>query len=124
MNALPKKMSGNGPKVLYFAGCYAAYIRPELGKAAVSVLQGLGFQVHLPKQSCCGLPQLSKGLAAQARRKAEQNLAQWGRLLTDVDAITVTCSSCGYALMQDWSYLLPPPSGSGRSATRPCTSAT
>jgi len=100
---------GHGPSVLYFAGCYAAYIRPALGQAALGVLSRMGFEVHLPRQYCCGLPQLSKGLAGGAVRAAQRNLARWQPLLQQVDYIAVTCSSCGYALMQDWSYLLPAP---------------
>jgi FAD/FMN-containing dehydrogenase/Fe-S oxidoreductase len=104
---LPQVVPGHGPQLLYFAGCYAAYIRPGLGQTAVEVLNGLGFGVHIPAQHCCGLPQLSKGLATDARRAVQRNLARWQSLLSQVAHIVVTCSSCGYALMRDWSYLLP-----------------
>jgi Fe-S oxidoreductase len=106
---LPRFIPGKGPRVLYYAGCYAGYIRPALGLAGIAVMRHMGLQIHLPDQACCGLPQISKGMAAEGRRKAKQNLARWGELLTRVDHIVVTCSSCGYALMQDWSYLLPQP---------------
>ncbi|MFZ1986017.1 MAG: anaerobic glycerol-3-phosphate dehydrogenase subunit C [Desulfatitalea sp.] len=102
----PRVTTGSGPRVLYYAGCYAGYIRPALGEAALRVLGQMGCEVHLPAQFCCGLPQISKGLAAGARRAMRRNLKSWGRLLPEVDHIVVTCSSCGYALMQDWSYLL------------------
>jgi Fe-S oxidoreductase len=102
----PSVLPGNGPRVLYYAGCYAGFIRPGLGVAAVDLLHRMGMQVHLPRQACCGLPQLSKGLATAARRAVQRNLASWHQLLSEVDWIVVTCSSCGYALMQDWSYLL------------------
>jgi Fe-S oxidoreductase len=103
---LPRVVSGKGPSVLYYAGCYAGYIRPELGQAAVGVLAQMGFRVHVPRQYCCGLPHLSKGMAAGARRCVSQNLKGWGALLDQVDHIAVTCSSCGFALMKDWGYLL------------------
>ncbi len=103
----PRFINGSGPSILYYAGCYAGYIRPELGEAAMQVLAHMGFKVHLPPQACCGLPQLSKGMAAQARQKIRQNLAGWQKLLDQADHVVVTCSSCGYALMQDWSYVLP-----------------
>jgi FAD/FMN-containing dehydrogenase/Fe-S oxidoreductase len=105
---LPRSLPGDGPRVLYYAGCYAGYIRPGLGRAAVDVLGRMGFAVELPRQACCGLPQISKGLAASARRAAQRNMAAWRRLIERVDYIAVTCSSCGDALMQDWSYILPP----------------
>ena len=78
----PEFIPGQGPSLLYYAGCYAAYIRPQLGDAAIDVLTSMGFEVHLPRQACCGLPQLSKGMAAGARRKVHQNLSSWRRLPT------------------------------------------
>jgi FAD/FMN-containing dehydrogenase/Fe-S oxidoreductase len=103
---LPVETTGQGPAVLFFAGCYAGYMRPELGLAAVNVLNRLGFHVHLPTQSCCGLPQLTKGLVIGASGEVERNLKVWQGLLPKVDYIVVTCSSCGYALMKDWGYLI------------------
>jgi FAD/FMN-containing dehydrogenase/Fe-S oxidoreductase len=114
---LPAVLPGRGPRVLFFAGCYAAYIRPALGEAAARLLNRMGMQVYLPAQHCCGLPQLSKGMAGAARVKVGANLRHWRELLGRVDAITVTCSSCGYALMQDWSYLVQD-RAQGRAAAR------
>ncbi|MEJ2038052.1 MAG: anaerobic glycerol-3-phosphate dehydrogenase subunit C [Desulfosarcinaceae bacterium] len=103
----PQRSGSGNDQVIYYAGCYAGFIRPELGQAAVRVLKALGMRVHLPPQACCGLPQLSKGMAAAARRKARLNLDRWGKLLARAAHVVVTCSSCGFALMKDWSYLLP-----------------
>jgi FAD/FMN-containing dehydrogenase/Fe-S oxidoreductase len=105
---LPRSLPGDGPRVMYYAGCYAAYIRPGLGRTAVEVLNRMGFAVELPRQACCGLPHISKGLVASARRAVRRNVAAWRDLIERIDYIVVTCSSCGYALMQDWSYILPP----------------
>jgi Fe-S oxidoreductase len=91
--------------VLYFAGCFAGYMRPAVGEAAVSLLHQMGFTVHVPPQGCCGLPMLTKGMVAGARRQVQRNLSDWRRLIDRVDAVTVTCSSCGFALMADWRYL-------------------
>ena len=100
--------ASSGFRVLYFAGCYAGYIRPEIGTAAIRVLEHLGCTVHLPKQHCCGLPLLSKGMARAARAKVQANLRQWSQQAAAVDAIVVTCSSCGYALQQEWAALVDP----------------
>jgi Fe-S oxidoreductase/FAD/FMN-containing dehydrogenase len=102
----PSHISGNGPNVLFFVGCYAAYIRPELAHAAVDVMKQMGARIHIPKQWCCGLPHLSKGMVAAARGKVERNVNAWEALMADVDYVVVTCSSCGYALIQDWAYLI------------------
>jgi FAD/FMN-containing dehydrogenase/Fe-S oxidoreductase len=91
-----------GKPVLYFSGCYAGYIKPEIGRAAMRLLTLAGYSVHVPAQHCCGLPMMSKGMAQQARRKITQNLRLWGNLITSAEALVVTCSSCGLALLEAW----------------------
>ncbi len=103
-------VTGTGPRqVLYFSGCYAGYIRPEIGVSLVKALSRLGCRVHTPPQHCCGLPLLTKGMALTARDKVRRNVGRWQHLLERVDHIVVTCSSCGLALMQEWAYLLDEP---------------
>ena len=98
--------SGQGsPKVLYFAGCYAGYLRPSIGEAAISVMTAMDMTVLTPKQLCCGLPMLAKGMIRQARERIEGNFSSWGRLIASADYLAVSCSSCGLALMQEWSFL-------------------
>lgn len=98
--------SGAGPlRVLYFAGCYAGYLRPEIGEAAVRVLTAMGMQVEVPPQHCCGLPMLGKGMAAAAAGKVRENLAAWGRRVSAADYVVVSCSSCGLSLMREWADL-------------------
>lgn len=105
--AVPRR-SSSGLQVLYFAGCYAGYIRPEIGQAAVRVLEHLGLAVNLPTQHCCGLPLLSKGMARAARTKIHANLRQWGEQVAAADAVVVTCSSCGHALQTEWAAMVDP----------------
>jgi Fe-S oxidoreductase len=102
---VPAVAPAGGEQVIYFAGCYAGYIRPEIGVAAVRVLNALGLTVLTPPQHCCGLPMLSKGMAAGAGGKVADNLKKWGKMLASAAQIVVTCSSCGLALMHEWSYL-------------------
>jgi FAD/FMN-containing dehydrogenase/Fe-S oxidoreductase len=102
-----KKQEGRGnPRVLYFAGCYSAYLKPQIGQATVAVLKRMGMTVVTPPQHCCGLPMLSKGMLKEATAKIGQNQDKWQALVNTVDHIVVTCSSCGFALMQDWQALL------------------
>jgi len=100
------RYEGDGEiKALYFAGCYASYIRPEIGEAAIKVLKKLGIQVVTPNQHCCGLPMISKGMIKEAKAKITENLYSWKKLVYDVDYIVVTCSSCGLSLLEEWGYL-------------------
>lgn len=103
---IPSSVDSGKPKVLYFSGCYAGYLRPAIGQALVRVLERLGMSVYTPPQHCCGLPQLTKGMLGQAREKVRVNLSRWAGGLERVDYVVVTCSSCGLALTTDWLDLL------------------
>jgi Fe-S oxidoreductase len=94
------------PVVLYFAGCYASYLKPQIGLAAVKVMKRMGMTVLTPPQHCCGLPMLSKGMVEEAGAKVRKNLAKWQELVNRVDHIVVTCSSCGFSLMEEWQGIL------------------
>jgi FAD/FMN-containing dehydrogenase/Fe-S oxidoreductase len=101
----PRAGQGDIP-VLYFAGCYSGYFKPRIGKATLAVLTRMGMVVHTPPQHCCGLPAMTKGMVADARKTVLKNLSKWGGLMDRVEHVVVTCSSCGYALMKDWGDLI------------------
>jgi len=61
-------------KVILFVDTFTNYHQPEVGRAAVTVLERLGFTVELVQHKCCGRPHLSKGLLNDARRLAEENV--------------------------------------------------
>jgi Fe-S oxidoreductase len=103
---VPERIDRGSKKVLYFAGCYASYIQPAIGLSAIKILSHMDMTVLAPEQHCCGLPLLSKGMVDNARDKIKQNIQKWGALVDEVEAIVVTCSSCGLSLMQEWGYLL------------------
>ena len=96
---------GNGEKVvMYFAGCYASFIKPEIGESTINVLKKLGYKVVTPAQHCCGIPHLSKGLAKDTRSQIKKNLKEWGSLIDQVDYIVSACSSCTLSLTKEWLY--------------------
>ena len=51
---------------------FTEFNHPEIGQAAVRLLNALGYHILLPAWSCCGRPALSKGLLPYARRQAQQ----------------------------------------------------
>ena len=67
-----------GPVVL-FNDTYMTYNYPELGKAAVKVLESAGFEVILAEKKCCGRPLISKGLLRQAKENAAYNVDRLSR---------------------------------------------
>ena len=51
------------------------YYEPEIGEAAVKILEAAGYEVRLlAKRKCCGRPAFSQGNLSEARRLAEHNI--------------------------------------------------
>ena len=67
--------STSGRRVVLFPDTFTNYNHPELGRAAVKVLEHLGYEVVIPRVGCCGRPMLSKGMIDKARRAAEANVS-------------------------------------------------
>ncbi|HKZ55369.1 MAG TPA: FAD-linked oxidase C-terminal domain-containing protein [Anaerolineales bacterium] len=62
--------------VVLFVDTYTEFNHPELGVAAVKVLEAAGYRVHIAeRQGCCGRPMISKGMLKDAHEKAATNLA-------------------------------------------------
>ena len=55
-------------KVAFFPGCMVDVLYPEVGIAAVNVLEKLGCEVELPDdQVCCGQPFSNSGYIEEAK---------------------------------------------------------
>ncbi len=52
------------------------YHEPEIGKAAVQVLEALGYDIIIPAVTETGRPQLSKGMVKKAKGLAEKNIPE------------------------------------------------
>jgi FAD/FMN-containing dehydrogenase/Fe-S oxidoreductase len=64
-----------GPVVLW-DDTWVRYHEPRVGRAAVKVLEGLGFEVRLATgRRCCGRPAFSRGFVAESRRLGSHNVA-------------------------------------------------
>jgi FAD/FMN-containing dehydrogenase/Fe-S oxidoreductase len=62
--------------VILWDDTYLTYNHPEIGQAAVRVLEAAGFAVQLiANRRCCGRPLISKGMLAHARQHAAHNVA-------------------------------------------------
>jgi len=64
----------DGGKVVLFNDCFMTYNYPQVGRAAVELLELLGCEVVLANKVCCGRPMISKGLVEDARRCAQHNV--------------------------------------------------
>jgi glycolate oxidase iron-sulfur subunit len=91
--------------VLFYAGCVINYINPEIGVAAVKVLNHAGYDVAFVKEElCCGKPLKSLGETEAFRSVAERNVA----LLTDAkaDFIVSACPTCSLTLKDEYPKIL------------------
>jgi FAD/FMN-containing dehydrogenase/Fe-S oxidoreductase len=71
----PLESGGKGTVVL-LDDCFTTYNNPEVGMAAVRVLEAAGYQVVLAGLECCGRPAISKGMLDRAIQLAEVNVAR------------------------------------------------
>lgn len=93
-------------KVVYFRGCATEYYEPRVGKAAIQVLEANGFEVLVPEQNCCGLPLLSNGEFAAARRYHQSNIDKLVGYIKQGYVIVGTSTSCTLTLKEEAPELL------------------
>ena len=92
------RRSPQGKTVVLWDDCHISQRQPELGRAAVEVLEAAGFAVQLiAGRRCCGRPMISKGLLSQARSNARHNvslLAPWAAQGTPIVGVEPSCMAC------------------------------
>jgi Fe-S oxidoreductase len=71
---------GNRPRrsLLFLADSFSSYTEPEIGKAAIELLEAAGWEVQLVDSVCCGRSLLSKGLLKEAKAKHADLLKKLG----------------------------------------------
>ena len=95
-----------GPVVL-FADTFTDYNHPELGRAAVAVLERLGYRVVVPQSRCCGRPMLSNGMIGRARDNALFNVEAVHPLVERGAKVVGLEPSCILSFRDDYLDLLP-----------------
>lgn len=101
-----KPSNGERQAVVLFDDTYMNYHQPQIGIAAVELLESCGYQVILAKAGCCQRPKISHGFLREAKRLGEKTF----RKLDDyqkLDLPVVVCEpSCCSALTDDLPDLL------------------
>ena len=64
----------NGRTVVLFNDTFMNYNYPQVGQAAVELLEAAGFQVELANARCCGRPMISNGMLEEASANARYNV--------------------------------------------------
>ena len=93
-------------RLVLFADTFTNYHHPEIGRAAVMVLEALGYRVEVPAFRCCGRPQLSVGDVGRARRNAAANVEIASSAMADGARLVGLEPSCVLAFGDEYLYLL------------------
>ncbi|MFH1418155.1 MAG: FAD-linked oxidase C-terminal domain-containing protein [Planctomycetota bacterium] len=94
--------SRDRPRVVYFVDTWTNYHTPQVGRAAVKVLEALGCEVVVPPTQCCGRPAISKGVLEQAKRLATANIAVLAQYAERGVPIVGTEPSCLLTLVDEY----------------------
>jgi FAD/FMN-containing dehydrogenase/Fe-S oxidoreductase len=107
------RSAGRGPAnsprpVLLWADTFTNYLSPEVGQAAVRVLEDAGYTVHLTeKPVCCGLTWISTGQLDGAKKQLRRSLDALEGWLAAGHTVVGLEPSCTAVLRSDAAELLP-----------------
>ena len=98
---------GSAGRVVLWPDTFTNYLAPEIGRAAVAVLEAAGFEVVVPaKPVCCGLTWISTGQLTRARRVLTRSLGVLAPHLEAGTPIVGLEPSCTAAFRHDAPALL------------------
>ncbi|WP_151523426.1 FAD-binding and (Fe-S)-binding domain-containing protein [Serinicoccus kebangsaanensis] len=109
------------PKVLLWPDTFTTYLSPDVGRAAVRVLEDAGLEVHLPRGPvCCGLTWISTGQLGVAGQVLSRSLATIGPALRAGATVVGLEPSCTAVFRHEAVDLLPddPLAGLARTQVR------
>ena len=94
--------------VSFFHGCYVNYNFPQLGKDLISVMNALGYGVHLlENEKCCGTALISNRMIDQAKKNAVNNLESIRKSVYERQMPVIgTSSSCNFTIRDEYPHLL------------------
>jgi FAD/FMN-containing dehydrogenase/Fe-S oxidoreductase len=94
------------PQVVLFVDTFTNYGEPEIGAAAMDVLDASGTRVRTVPHVCCGRPLISQGLLAPARELAASNTERLFDAASQGTPIVFLEPSCLSAVREDAPALL------------------
>lgn len=93
-------------RVIYFVDTWMNHFTPEVGRAAVFVLEHAGYQVLCPPTECCGRVAISQGLLAEAKQLALENVNSLATLVASGVPVVGTEPSCVLTLVDEYPQLV------------------
>jgi L-lactate dehydrogenase complex protein LldE len=88
-------------RVALFVTCLVDLIRPNVGFAAVKLLEDAGCSVEVPSQTCCGQPAFNSGDRETSKALAMQMIEAFERF----DHVVVPSGSCGGMIIRHYPEL-------------------
>ncbi|HMA18067.1 MAG TPA: FAD-linked oxidase C-terminal domain-containing protein, partial [Thermoanaerobaculia bacterium] len=108
-----------GRRVLLFPDTFTNHFSPGIGRAAVDVLEGAGFEVEVPgADACCGRPLFDWGMLDAARRLLAKTLDVLQPTAADGAPILVLEPSCAAVFRDELAELFPKDERAARVAER------
>jgi len=92
--------------VALFNDTFVTYNAPEVGRAAVELLEAAGYRVELVDKKCCGRPLISKGMLDEAKAHAEWNVARLAPLVARGVPVVGLEPSCLLTLRDEYVELV------------------
>ena len=88
-------------KLVYYHGCFANYYNPDMGKSLVEVMERNGFEVIVPEQKCCGMPQMANSAVDAAKKNYDFNMKSLAEAAAPGYDIITTCPSCNMMIKKE-----------------------
>ena len=96
-----------GGRVLLLVDTFTEYYYPEIGRAAVRVLEAAGCEVALAGTVCCGRPMISNGMLREAKALAAENVDRLQASAEEGVPIVGLEPSCAATLKDEYPDLVP-----------------
>lgn len=100
------RRTGSGQAVTIFNDTFTNHYDPEIGMAAVEILERSGHAVNVVRPGCCGRPLISQGLLEQARVQAAQLVEALAPIAARGEKILFCEPSCLSSVKEDAMGLL------------------
>ena len=106
MSRRPRPTILTGKAITLFNDTFTNHYDPEIGIAALEVLERGGLRVNVVRPGCCGRPLISQGLLKEARAKVSELVESLFPIASRGEAILFCEPSCLTAVMDDAPGLL------------------
>ena len=106
-HSLRERRPATAGTVVLLNDTYMNYNYPEIGKAAVALLEAAGYKVELADAPCCGRPMISKGMMDAAKANARHNVSLLHAYAGNGVPIIGCEPSCLLTLRDEYPQLVP-----------------